>query len=326
MRVLITGGAGYLGSILSEELLKKNYEVVVFDSLLYGDIGIRHLFSNPNFKFIHGDLRNIVDIITALQDIDYVIHLAGIVGDQACNIHERGTMEINLFSTKILAHICKYKGVKRFIFASSCSVYGQNKDILNESSPTNPLSLYAEMKLKSEDEVLKVGDETFCPIILRMGTLYGISPRMRFDLVVNNFTIRAIKDKTFTVHGGDQYRPFLHIRDAANTFIRCLEANINLVYKEIFNISYENLTVLELAELIKREIPDTNLIIDLSAMDKRDYIVDSSKIINSLQLTNEYTVLRNIQEMKDLSYMWDDYTNAIYDNYKFLKSLNLIEL
>jgi nucleoside-diphosphate-sugar epimerase len=323
---LITGGAGYLGSVLSEELLKKNYEVVVFDNLIYGDIGINHLYSNPNFKLIKGDLRNIVDILLALEDIDVVIHLAGIVGDQACDIHELETLEVNLFCTKLLVNICKYKRVKRFIFASSCSVYGKSDSILTEESFTYPLSLYADMKFKSEEEVLKISNGDFCSTILRMGTLYGVSPRMRFDLVVNTFTIRALKEKLITLHGGDQYRPFLHVRDAARAFIKCIEVDSKLVNKEIFNLSYENLTILSLTELIQREIKDTNLVIDTTIIDKRDYIVDSSKIINLLNLTNDYTILRGIHEIEESSYMWDDYTNSIYDNYKFLKSLNLIEL
>ncbi|MEX2704317.1 MAG: NAD-dependent epimerase/dehydratase family protein, partial [Candidatus Freyrarchaeum guaymaensis] len=181
--------------------------------MIYGDSGIRNLYDHPDFEFIKGDICNINDVMDAIRDIDAVVHLAAIVGDPSCTRIPERAIGINYLATKALAETSKYFQVNRFIFASTCSVYGTSPvpdALLSEESTTNPLSLYAEMKLKAEQALREIADGNFSPTILRFGTLYGVSPRMRFDLVINLLTAKAIFDKKITIEGGLQWRPFVH--------------------------------------------------------------------------------------------------------------------
>lgn len=324
-KVLIVGGAGYLGSILSKKLLDKGYYVRVLDNLTYGDHGIKTLKKNEKFELLIGDMRDIQTIVKAVWDVDAVIHLAAIVGDPASAINPIKTIEINYFATKMLAEVCKYSQINRFIFASTCSVYGANikPDIrINEESELNPISLYAEMKRKSEEALLEIADENFRPTILRMATLYGLSPRMRFDLVVNILTIKAIKEGKFAIFGGDQWRPLLHIKDAANAYITCLEQPLNKSGSEIFNVgsNEENYKIIDVGRKVKRIVPDAAMEIDDSNIDKRDYNVSFNKINNILDFTTKYTVDDGVEEIKNSieKGLFDDYPNKIYSNYTYL--------
>ena len=238
-KVLVVGGAGYLGSVLCRKLLDMDYRVRVLDNLIFGDHGITELYPHPKFEFINGDMRNIQTVMNAVKGTDAVIHLAAIVGDPASALDPQETIEVNYLGTRLLAEICRYSQVNRFIFASTCSVYGASinpNTKINEKSQLNPVSLYAEMKLKSEQGILELADENFSPTILRMATLYGLSPRMRFDLVVNLLTAKAGSDKKITIFGGDQWRPLLHVKDAADAYIRCLDMPIHQIGGDILNV------------------------------------------------------------------------------------------
>ena len=327
-RVLVVGGAGFLGSVLCKKLLEKGYKVRILDNLTYGDAGLKPLYYHDNFEFINGDIRNLHVLVKSIKNVDAVIHLASIVGDSASEINPEETIKTNYLATKMLAEICKYNQINRFIFASTCSVYGASEieNELNEKSDLNPVSLYAEMKLKSERGILEIVDENFSPTILRMATLYGISPRMRFDLVINVLTIKALKENKITIFGGDQWRPFLHIVDASNAYIKCLESSIKKVKGEIFNVTSENLKIKDVGKRIKNIISNTKIVIDKKQIDKRNYNVSSNKIRNILNYKSFFDIKKGIKEIKDAverENKYNDYKNNLkYSNYDYLNDIN----
>jgi len=324
--VLIVGGAGYLGSVLCRKLLDRGYIVKVLDNLTYGDHGIKELYDHPRFKFFKGDIRDIEKVVEAAKESDAVIHLAGIVGDPASALDPLKTIEVNYLATKMLAEICKYSQINRFIFASTCSVYGASPTPdtkIDEKSPLNPVSLYAEMKLKSEQGILECVDENFSPTILRMATLYGLSKRMRFDLVVNILSIKALIDKKYYIFGGEQWRPNLHVDDAAEAYIKCLEAPIGTVRDKIFNVgsNEENYKIIEIGEKVKNLIPEAEMIIDENMVDERNYNVSFDKIAKELKYTTKLKIQDGIAEIIEQVEKgeFEDYTDHKYSNYKFLQ-------
>ena len=325
-KVLVVGGAGYLGSILCRKLLKRGYQVRVLDSLMYGDHGISDLYDNQKFEFIKGDVRNIQTTMLAVRDVDAAIHLAAIVGDPASSLDPLKTIEINYLATKMLAEVCKYSQINRFLFASTCSVYGASTTPdtkIDEESKLNPVSLYAEMKLKSELGILELEDENFSPTILRMATLFGLSPRMRFDLVVNTLTINALINKEFSIFGGQQWRPNLHVEDAADAYIKCLEQPISKIKGQIFNVgsNEQNYKILEIGEIIKNSIPDIKMKVDQKMIDERNFNVSFDKIRKQLNYCTNYDIEYGINEIKEAVKDGDfvDFTDNRYNNYKFLQ-------
>lgn len=301
-KVLAIGGAGYLGSVLCRKLLERGYQVRVLDNLTYGDYGIKELLKNKRFEFIKGDIRNISDIVEATKGVDAVIHLAAIVGDPACAINPRETLEINYLATKNITEICKYFQINRFIFASTCSVYGksysQNKK-LTEESQLQPLSLYAETKIKCEQSILESIDENFSPVILRMATLYGYSPLMRFDLVVNLLTAKAIFEKEITIFGGQQQRPWLHLEDAVGAYIKCLESPVSKIRRGIFNVLSENYKIIEVGKIINSIFPKAKIKIQKQVTDQRDYNVSYDKILKILNFRPQKRISEGVVEIKN---------------------------
>ncbi|MBP7928076.1 NAD-dependent epimerase/dehydratase, partial [Patescibacteria group bacterium] len=255
MKILVTGGAGYVGHFVTKKLLEAGHTVTVLDNLSYGNIGISPFMEHDRFSFVFGDIGNLKSMVKSVKGQDAVIALAAIVGDPACNLDEDETIKTNFLSTKILADVCDYYGVKRIVFASSCSVYGDTKDaIADENFQLNPLSLYARTRVMSE-EILLDSSRNISPVILRLSTVFGASKRMRFDLVVNFLTAMAYKKGKFTVFGGNQWRPNLHVQDAADIFIQALFiADEALSKHRIYNVgmSSNNLTIDEMAEIAKR--------------------------------------------------------------------------
>ncbi len=325
-RVLVVGGAGYLGGVLCKKLLENGYTVRVLDNLMYGDDGIKHSYHHPHFEFILGDIRDIRVVVKAIKDVDAVIHLAAIVGDPASSLDPEETIEINYLSSKIIAEVCKQSQINRFIFASTCSVYGASESgkILNEKSKLSPVSLYAEMKLNSEKGILSLEDDNFSPTILRMGTLFGVAPRMRFDLVVNLFTAKAVVEKKLSVFGGSQWRAFCHIEDAAQAYMDCLEAPIRDVKGEIFNIAPQNATIDDVAKMIQKQIFNTEVIIEKTQKDQRDYRTSDKKIRDTIGYKGTFTIDDGIKEIKTamITYKkYKDYTAAKYYNHTYITEL-----
>ncbi|MDX1524073.1 MAG: SDR family oxidoreductase, partial [Anaerolineae bacterium] len=225
-KVLVIGGAGYIGSALVERLLELGYEVRVLDLLVYGDQAISAFYNHPNFSLIEGDFRNTGTVIGAATGMDAIVHLGAIVGDSACDIDHDLTIEVNLKATRTIAQVGQACGVKRLVFASTCSVYGANDAIVDECSTLHPLTLYARTKLESEKVLLSLPDTGIAPIVLRFGTIYGLSGRPRFDLIVNILTAKAIQDGIAYIFGGKQWRPLVHVRDVAQAIILFLKATL----------------------------------------------------------------------------------------------------
>lgn len=314
MRVLITGGAGYLGSVLTGQLLDKGFKVRVLDNLLYTRMGAWPYRKEFDFEFIKGDVRHIETVRASLEDVDAVIHLAAVVGDPACSFGPMLATETNLYSTKILADMAAYCGVKRFVFASTCSVYGSVPEIATESHALNPLSLYAEDKIKAEEAIWQAGIPA--TTILRMGTLYGLSPRPRFDLAVNILAAKAAINGEFTVYGGSQWRPFVHVADAAKAF--CLALDIGA--KGIFNVGSEegNVTLETLGSLIIQLIPKSKMRTEPGEKDHRDYRIDVSKICDELGFMPTRNLVTGIKEVARAVSRGLDYQDIRYSNYAYL--------
>ena len=321
--ILVVGGAGYLGSILCEKLLNKGYHVRILDNLTYGVDGIKPIFYHPNFEFIYGDIRDMQKVVKATHGMDAVIHLAAIVGDPASDLKPEETIESNYLASKMLAEICKYSQINRFIFASTCSVYGAAEPgkLLTETSSLNTVSLYAEMKLKSEQGILELGDENFSPTILRKATLYGKSHRMRFDLVVNTITIKALKEGKFKVFGGNQYRALCHVSDAADAYVKCLEAHIDLVKSQVFNVVSDNMKIITLGDIVHKSVPGSKMIIESDKEDERNYCVDASKLEKTLGFKSKYSIIDGVDEIKAAvkKNLYSDYPNPKYSNVEFLR-------
>ena len=312
MRILITGGAGYLGSILSRKLLAKGHKIRVLDDLWYGEESIQECQKNENFELIKDDLRNLTTTVRAMKDVDGVIHLASIVGMPASSIEPRTSEEINYLATKNIAELCTLHKIPTYLFASTCSVYGSQPDILiTEKSDVAPMDFYAEQKFLSERAI---GWLNKAPTILRFGTLFGISPRMRFDLVINLFVAQAIIENKITVFGGDQHRPFLHVRDAAESLVFAFENDLTGTY----NVISENLTILDAAKRISK-LSGCEIEISNENEDKRNYKVSGEKI-KRMGFTPQFSIEDAYKEIKENieSGNIKDFKNIKYNNYKSL--------
>jgi nucleoside-diphosphate-sugar epimerase len=320
--VLVIGGAGYIGSILVRKLLDRGYNVSVLDALVYGDESIRELYGRNNFELIKNDFRNIEGVVQALQFADAVIHLGAVVGDPACALDERLTLEVNLAATRMIAEAARGFGIERFIFASTCSVYGASDQTSDERSTLNPISLYAQSKIDAEQVLLALNDEGFSPTILRFATIYGLSPRPRFDLVVNVLAARGTVDKRITIFGGDQWRPFIHVDDVATALLRTLEAPLAVVKGQVFNVGSDsqNYRIKDVGALVKDIMPDVEVIQQGEDVDKRNYRVSFAKIRKQLDFQPAHTVPDGIREIHEaiVAGKIDDYRQARYSNYDSL--------
>jgi nucleoside-diphosphate-sugar epimerase len=265
-----------------------------------------------------------------MRDIDAVIHLGAIVGDPACALDEDLTIEVNLMATRMIAEVAKGFDVHRFIFASTCSVYGAGNEILDERSALNPVSLYAQSKIASEKVLSSMASTTFSPTMLRFGTIYGLSGRTRFDLVVNLLTAKALVDGEITVYGGSQWRPFVHVDDAALAVFEVLEAPIPLVSNQVFNVgsNEQNYTIAQVGELIHDIVPAAKLLNMGSDTDLRNYRVSFDKICRELGFKPQWTVEQGVAQVVEAieSGAVKDYRHAKYSNVKFLNEEGLVHL
>lgn len=329
MKVLVTGGTGYIGNNVVEELLNRGYEPVVFDMNFWGDDAVEPL--RDKVKMIEGDCRNSKDVIYALDGIDSVIHLAGIVGEAACLQNPKAHFSINVESTRTLINCCTDPALeltRDFIFASSCSVYGNVAGIyseVSEETPVNPLSDYAHAKLRSENIILNRSREIphFHPTILRFTTLFGWSRRPRLDLVTNLFAYKAWKNKKITIHGdGMQYRSLIHVKDVAKACVDVLGAPRFMRDGRIFHVGEENnnKTVKDIAETVQSIIPGTEVeFIEKKDSDRRDYAINCSKIKNTIGWKAEWTIEDGINELKEkfetlgLDWEADQFRNSTFN-------------
>lgn len=320
--ILVTGGAGYVGSILVRKLLERNYRVRIVDSLLYGDQGLRDIADDPRLEVIEGDIRHLWTMARATKGVSSVIALAAFVGDAACELDPEETIATNYESVRLMADVCRRQGVRRVIFASSCSVYGANSDlVLNEGSWLNPVSLYARTRIQAEEVLLHCA-ESFEVVILRLATVFGLSPRMRFDLLVNTLTLNAVVNRRMQVFGGDQWRPNLHVCDAADAFVLGLEAPYERVHKGIFNVgaNENNFTITQIADRVKQHVGRVEVEVKTEQTDQRNYRVGFDKIRYVLGFQPQFTVEAGIKEIAQalVGGLIRDPAADIYHNYRCL--------
>jgi nucleoside-diphosphate-sugar epimerase len=321
-KIFITGGAGYVGSVLTPYLLKKGYLVTVYDLFIYGNT----LENNKNLKIVKGDIRDLELLKKSIFNHDITIHLACISNDPSFELNPILGKEINLDSFLPLVKLSKESGIKRFIYASSSSVYGIKKEKnVNEDMLLEPLTDYSRFKADCEKILLKEKTDNFVVSILRPATVCGFSPRQRLDLVVNILTNLAYHKREVSVFGGDQLRPNIHIDDMVRAYELFILIDGNKINGEIFNVGFENKSVLELAEEVKMVIGDDVKIRRVPTEDNRSYHISSEKIKENLGFKYNSTILNAIEDLKkafDEKKLNNPMKNIDYFNIKKMKLIN----
>jgi nucleoside-diphosphate-sugar epimerase len=297
LKIFVTGGTGYIGSVLVRELLRRGYDVTVLDLMLFGDSGIRDVAGEKRLRIVKADVRNYDPSI--LRGHDAVVDLAAISQpDPQGLIDEKLFYEINYYAPVRTADLAAKRGVERYIFTSTCSVYGFQEKVVNEDSPLNPLELYAKTKYMAERGILNVKGIT--RTILRLATVYGLSPKMRFDLVVNAMTLTLFKEGRIRVgRPGEQKRPVVHVADVVEAIVKVLEAPKDVVDGEVFNVGSndQNYRVIDLAYEIFKALGKEPAIEFYGEPDTRSYIVDFTKIGRVLGFRCRYRVADGAREI-----------------------------
>jgi nucleoside-diphosphate-sugar epimerase len=302
-RVLVTGAAGYIGSALVRRLLQEGYRVRGLDNLSFGGESLVEVYSHPRFEFRKGDVRNVADMATAIQDVQAVVHLAAIVGDPACAQQPESAREINWDASRALFELCHSTStVKRFIFASTCSNYGKmaGDGFVDEESPLKPVSLYAELKVQVETHMLRSQvREDFVPVALRFATAYGLSPRVRFDLTVNEFAREVALGRELEIFGEQFWRPYCHVDDLARACVLAVQSPPAKVRQNVFGVgdTSQNYQKVMLAEELWKLDPDAKIRFVSRTEDPRDYRVDFSKIRTELDFGITRTVSQGLSEI-----------------------------
>jgi nucleoside-diphosphate-sugar epimerase len=299
---LITGGAGYIGIGAAEELKATGRDVRVLDNLLHGQEDLAQHLRDQGVEFVQGDIRDGEARKAALEGIDEVVHLAAIVGDPACARDPAASNDINLGGSKAMVEEAKAAGAKRFVFASTCSNYGRMADPtvpITEEGELAPVSLYAEQKVSIEQMLLSGAHDPLDVTCLRFATVYGVAPRMRFDLTVNEFTRDLWADRPLEVFGEQFWRPYVHVRDAGRAIRTVLDSPVEKVSGEVFNVgrSGENYRKLDLVEIITGQLGKGDVSYVSRSEDPRDYKVSFDKIRNQIGFETTYTVPDGIAEV-----------------------------
>ena len=292
-----------MGSKVVAQLLAASTSVRVLDSLAVGDgSSLLPVWGTGSYDFVRGDVRDEAVWSEALEDVDAVVHLAAVVGDPACSRDPERAREVNLEATRALLEECRERDVSRFVFASTCSNYGKMIDtdaMATEEWELRPVSLYAETKVAAEIEILAANRTGFATTCLRFATVYGVSPRMRFDLTVNEFARDALLTGALVVYGEQFWRPYVHVRDAARAIVAVLGASVDDVGGEVFNVGStdQNLRKQDLVELLLERLPETTVERVTQADDPRDYRVSFGKIESILGYETVHTVQQGIDEV-----------------------------
>jgi nucleoside-diphosphate-sugar epimerase len=322
MKILVTGGAGFVGSVVSAHLLNAGEKVRILDSLLHGGQSLLSLYSSGAVEFVKGDVRESDKLKRALEGVDAVIHLAAIVGDPACAKQPELAKQVNQNASIEVFNQAKQAGVKRFIFASTCSNYGRMTDpssYVDEGSELRPVSLYAETKVAVEKELLSHSVK-LAPIvtIIRLATVFGISPRMRFDLTVNEFSMEMALNKKVIIFGPQFWRPYIHVKDVARAISLILQSPAEKVAGEVFNVgdTGQNFQKVQIVNLIKSRTPDAVVELVEKNEDPRDYRVSFEKIQKKLGFKISRTVEDGVEEVvkASLSGVFGDVHQSSYRN------------
>lgn len=326
-QVLVTGGAGYVGAVLVPKLLQAGYLVKVLDLYIYGTNVLAAVKNHPNLEEIQGDIRDRPLLEKVMPGCDAVIHLACISNDPSFELDPDLGRSINYDAFFDLVNVAKDSGVKRFIYASSSSVYGiKETDNVTEDLPLMPLTDYSRYKALCEEVLLSKREPGFVTLVLRPATVCGYSPRQRLDLVVNILTSQAISNGKITVFGGQQKRPNIHIEDMTDLYLKSLQWSDEAIDGKIFNAGYENHTLMEISEMIHKVVGDSVEIVCTPTNDLRSYHISSSKIKQELGFVPSHTVEEAIQDLV-VAFRTNKVPNALTDsryyNVKTMKDLNL---
>lgn len=300
MKILITGGAGYVGSMLSSLALQRGYQVKAVDWLWFNEqVPLQH-YSNPNYQFIKGDICDSKFMEPLLSDVDFIIHTAAVVGDPASKLFPELTTKINYDASISLIEQAKKSNLKGFVFLSTCSNYGVANDLATEETPLNPLSLYASSKVDTEKYLMEKSNNLNW-VIGRLSTVYGLSPRMRFDLTVNDFTLCGFKDKKIDIFLPESYRPYIHTFDLSNILLEVV-SQFDKVKNNVFNFGFEgeNYQKIQIANAVKAIMPDTQINILREGGDKRDYQVSFAKLHKFISLKQYFNVEKSVKEIYEV--------------------------
>ena len=326
MHVLVTGGGGYLGSWLVSLLLEAGHTVRVLDRFCFTADSLKEFADHPSLEIIRGDIRRLQECPDLFVGIEAVVHLAGLANDPSCDLDPDMTQDVNVDASVELANRAVQSGVSRFVLASSCSVYGQGvHEFLDETSPTNPVSAYAQSKLDAEEAIFAMQSATFTPVAARMATLFGWSRRMRYDLAVNQMTATAVTSNVIKVMGGgNQWRPFVHVKDAAQAFVLMLTAPAPVVSGEAFNVGAndDNVQITTLAERVAAVLPGVSLEKQREDDDRRTYRVVFDKINSVLGFSPRVSIEQAVEEIaQDIREQGYDPFDEAYFNVRRMQSL-----
>lgn len=291
MKVLITGGAGYIGSVVCADFAVAGWDVTVLDKLIYGGEGLLSLHALNRVRLVRGDVRDAADVRAAMEGVEAVVHLAAIVGEPACAVDDAMSREINSQGTQTVFETAKAAGVKRFIYVSTCSNYGVSEPnvLTDEDAPLKPLSTYASSKVEGEKLTLSQAG-AMGATVLRFGTICGLSPRMRFDLLVSEMARSAALDQPIDIFSPEAWRPFLHVRDAARALRVVLKAPTQLVGGRVYNVVGENTQKSGLVDMVLKHYPRTKVDVASKLPDLRDYRVSADRIFDALGFRPAYTI------------------------------------
>jgi nucleoside-diphosphate-sugar epimerase len=326
-RILVTGGAGYVGAVLVPKLLDAGYEVKVLDLYIYGEDVLESVKEHPNLVQIKGDIRDRDLVEKSISGCDAVIHLACISNDPSYELNPDLGKSINYDAFVQLVDIAKRANIKRFIYASSSSVYGIKTDLnVTEELPLEPLTDYSKYKALCEEVLLEQGGNGFVPVVIRPSTVCGYSPRLRLDLTVNILTNHAINNKKITVFGGDQKRPNIHIEDMTDLYVFLMGLPDKPIAGKIYNAGYENYKVREIAEMVRDTLGEEVLIETTPTDDIRSYHVSSEKIKKELGFQPGHTIEQAIKDLESAfaaGKIPNPMEDARYYNIKMMQGINL---
>ena len=323
-KILITGGAGYVGSLLTPYLLQKGYKITVIDLMMYGEDVLE---KNNNLKLIKGDIRDLKLLESEIPNHDVVIHLACISNDPSFEMNPKLGKSINLDAFTPLVEISKKNEISRFIYASTSSVYGvKSEQNVHEEMSLEPLTDYSKYKADCETILSKYKSENFTPVIIRPATVCGYAPRQRFDVIVNILTNLAYNKREISVFGGKQLRPNIHIKDMVKAYEVLIEAPKEKVKGQIFNVGRENKTVLEIAEIVKKVVGEYVILKMTPSNDNRSYHISSKKITEDLGFKFNFTISNAVEDLIG-AFKNKLFTNSLSNEKYFnIKTMNKIQL